>query len=219
MDLKYILLVIGLILLIGTASAAGEPTNVGIDVPYEKTLTDTSMWFRGTADGATSWSWDFGDGETSTAQNVQHAFTDEGEYFVTLTAENAFGDTTIGQEVLARRNVFASDGKDWTQATASAGWSRRYGHTSVVYDGKMWVMGGTAGSTRYNDVWWSTDGITWTRATASAGWSGREDHTSVVYDGKMWVMGGNDGSRKNDVWWSTDGITWTRATASAGWSA
>jgi hypothetical protein len=72
----------------------------------------------------------------------------------------------------------------------------------VVYDGKMWVMGGSDGS-RKNDVWWSTDGVTWTRATASAGWSARYAHTSVVYDGKMWVMGGYSGTR--DVWRTTVG--------------
>jgi len=220
MDLKYIFLVIGLILLIGTASAAGEPTNVGIDVPYEKTLTNTPMWFRGTADGATSWFWDFGDEETSTAQNVQHAFTDEGEYFVTLTATNIHGYTTIGRTITANTNALPPNGEHWNQVTDHAGWTARHGHTSVVYDGKMWVMGGYGSSPTYkNDVWWSTDGITWTQATASAGWGARREHTSVVYDGKMWVMGGFDGSRKNDVWWSTNGITWTRATASAGWSA
>ena len=215
MDMKYLLLMIGLVLLVGTASAEGEPTNVNMDIPYNKTLLDTPMWFNATADGATSWLWDFGDGTNSTAQNVSKSFTAEGDYFVTLTATNEFGDTTIGREVQARRNVFASDGKTWTQATASAGWSGRYSHTSVVYDGKMWVMGGHGGG---RDVWWSTNGITWTQATASAGWSARYAHTSVVYDGKMWVMGGYDGSYKRDVWWSTDGITWTQATASAGWS-
>jgi len=53
---------------------------------------------------------------------------------------------------------WSTDGITWTQATASAGWSGRHGHTSVVYDGKMWVMGGTDGSYK-RDVWRSTDGI------------------------------------------------------------
>lgn len=221
MDLKYILLVIGLILLIGTASAAGEPTNVGIDVPYEKTLTDTPMWFRGTADGATLWSWDFGDGETSTAQNVQHAFTDEGEYFVTLTATNINGNVTIGRTIQAQENVLTPNGDNWDYVPTQVRWPVRSKHASLVYDGKMWVMGGYGNVPEYkNDVWWSTDGITWTQATASAPWSARYKHTSVVYDNKMWVIGGYDGSSiYSDVWWSTDGITWTQATAGAVWGA
>ena len=102
MDLKYILLLMGLVLLVGTASAEGEPTNVNMDIPYNKTLLNTPMWFNATADGATSYRWDFGDGTNSTAQNVSKSFTAEGDYFVTLTAENEFGDTTIGREVFAR---------------------------------------------------------------------------------------------------------------------
>jgi hypothetical protein len=37
----------------------------------------------------TSWSWDFGDGTSSTAQNPTHAFAVEGVYRVTLTTSNA----------------------------------------------------------------------------------------------------------------------------------
>jgi len=112
-------------------------------------------------------------------------------------------------------NLFAME---WTQATANAGWSARACHTSVVFDNKIWVMGG-AGSYK-NDVWYSTNGVTWIQATANAGWSARSEYTSVVFDNKMWVMGGYDGSSlRNDVWYSSDGVTWTRATANAGWSA
>jgi hypothetical protein len=111
-----------------------------------------------------------------------------------------------------------SDVDYWTQATASAGWSRRTGHTCVVYDDKMWVMGGQywnfAFYVYYNDVWHSTDGMNWTQATSAAPWSGRSGHASVVYDDKMWVLGGDD---KNDVWYSADGINWTEATPAAAW--
>ncbi len=108
------------------------------------------------------------------------------------------------------------------QATSSANWGNRRGHTSLVYDNKMWVLGGITGSfSLKNDVWYSTDGATWTQATASAGWSPRWHHTSLVYDNKMWVLGG-EGSlgRYNDVWYSTDGATWTEAKPNdaSGWS-
>ncbi len=106
----------------------------------------------------------------------------------------------------------------WTKLTNSAGWSARYGHSSVVFNGKMWVLGGYDGSSK-NDVWSSADGSTWTRATNSARWLARGFHSSVVFNNKMWVLGGSDGSNKNDVWSSADGSTWTRATNSAGWSA
>ena len=47
---------------------------------------------------------------------------------------------------------YSSNGASWTQATSSAGWTGREGPTSVVFDNKMWVMGGYDGSYR-NDVW------------------------------------------------------------------
>jgi len=115
--------------------------------------------------------------------------------------------------------LFAQQGSmDWTQATANAGWLGRAGHTSVVFDNKMWVMGGYP---YRNDVWYSTNGVNWTQATANAGWPARTGHTSVVFDNKMWVMGGADGSgySKRDVWYSSDGVNWTQATANAQWLA
>lgn len=115
-------------------------------------------------------------------------------------------------------NLLFAQQMDWAVATDSAEWRARGLHTSVVFDNKMWVIGGF-NSTRQNDVWFSEDGASWTQATASAPWAGRFGHTSVVFDNKMWVIGGFTGSLKNDVWFSEDGINWTQATVTAEWSA
>ncbi len=105
----------------------------------------------------------------------------------------------------------------WTQATASAAWTARTIHTSVVFDNKIWVMGGWDGSSR-NDVWSSSNGSTWTQVDASADWTERSNHTSVVFDNKIWVMGGNDVNCRNDVWSSSNGSSWTQVDASADWT-
>jgi hypothetical protein len=115
------------------------------------------------------------------------------------------------------------NGATWTQQTASAGWTARYGHTSVVLpDGSIVLMGGYSSTGGYkNDVWRSTDnGATWTQQTASAGWTARYRHTSVVLtDGSIVLMGGGTPTLKNDVWRSTDkGATWTQLTGGAEWS-
>lgn len=111
-------------------------------------------------------------------------------------------------------SVEAEIGKDWTLVTESAPWPSRIGHTSVVFDGKIWIIGGEDSEpSSYNDVWYSEDGVSWTAATLSAPWSARSNHTSVVHNGKIWVIGG----RINDVWYSEDGVTWTAATLSAPW--
>jgi len=109
---------------------------------------------------------------------------------------------------------YSTDGTSWTQTAASRRWwSERWGHTSLVYNGKMWVIGGLS------DVWSSPDGINWTVATWDARFPRRYNHASVVHNGKMWVLGGRNewGKIYNDVWYSADGQNWTSATLSAAW--
>ncbi|WP_449405441.1 PKD domain-containing protein [Methanosarcina lacustris] len=55
------------------------------NAPLTVTFTDTSTGFP------TAWSWDFGDGTTSTDQNPVHTYTSAGDYTVTLTVSNADG--------------------------------------------------------------------------------------------------------------------------------
>ncbi len=107
----------------------------------------------------------------------------------------------------------------WKKVTSSAGWSARSTHTSVVFNGKIWVIGGFDDGGTKNDVWSSSDGKNWTKETSSAGWSARWHHTNVVFNHKIWVIGGFDGNSKNDVWSSSDGKNWTKETSAAGWSA
>ena len=46
------------------------------------------------AGDATAWSWDFGDGATSTLQNPSHVFQNSGSFTVTLTTGNSGGQST-----------------------------------------------------------------------------------------------------------------------------
>ena len=91
-----------------------------------------------------------------------------------------------------------------------------YEHTSLVYDGKMWVIGGS-GDGGGRKVFFSSDGSTWTEAGSNALPISLKRHSSVVFNNKMWVIGGmTDGnllSRK--VFSSTDGVTWTEAGTNA----
>ncbi|MFN4132751.1 MAG: DUF2341 domain-containing protein [Candidatus Hadarchaeales archaeon] len=100
------------------------------------------------------------------------------------------------------------------RATSNAQWSSRYAHTSLVFGGKIWIIGGGAENAE-NDVWCSTDGVNWTLVIDNAGWSSRKNHTSVVFNNRMWVLGGPD----SQVWYSENGENWSLATSSPGWSA
>jgi len=116
------------------------------------------------------------------------------------------------------------EGSNWVKATASAGFSPRAAHSSVVYNGRIWVIAGVSnpGNTYNNDVWSSSDGVNWAQSTASAAFGIRAGQSSVVYNNLMWVIGGYDGTINkyyNDVWYSSDGVSWTAATSSAAFSA
>jgi len=54
----------------------------------------------------------------------------------------------------------SDDGESWTLITENASWGPKRAHTSVVFQGKMWILGGVGNGERYkNDVWRSNDGI------------------------------------------------------------
>ncbi len=50
--------------------------------------------FDSSTNNPTSWSWNFGDGQTSTQKNPVHMFTSPGTYTVSLTATNSAGSNT-----------------------------------------------------------------------------------------------------------------------------
>jgi leucine-zipper-like transcriptional regulator 1 len=98
------------------------------------------------------------------------------------------------------------DGVNWNLETASAAWSIREEHTSVVAMGKIWVMGGFDMGYK-NDIWSSVDGVNWEHVNLSPPWSLRAQHNSVVFNDKIWIVGGSTmgGTLTNDVWYSRIG--------------
>lgn len=128
----------------------------------------------------------------------------------------------------ASNEVWSSpDGARWTRITDAAPWKARLGAAGVVFQGKMWILGGVetyfTGTPQalLNDVWCSTDGKNWKRVTDKAPWAPRAFHGAVVHDDKIWIMGGGnyrpEFSGYNDVWNSPDGVHWTCVTDHAPW--
>ena len=106
-----------------------------------------------------------------------------------------------------------SKGDFWVEAGTDALPVSLHYHSVLVYDGKMWVIGGHNGTAAVRKVYSSTDGITWTEAgTDALPVATRLHHPSLVYDGKMWVIGGDNGTAPvRKVYSSTNGSTWTEA--------
>jgi PKD repeat protein len=55
----------------------------------------TVQFTDGSTGNPTGWSWNFGDGSTSTAQNPTHIYTNAGSYTVSLTVTNSYGSDTM----------------------------------------------------------------------------------------------------------------------------
>ncbi len=113
------------------------------------------------------------------------------------------------------------NGETWTEATSSAAWAERQQFASVVFSGRMWVVGGarfdfsqTPPEENLTDAWWSTNGRDWTQKS-NDGFDGVSFHELVVYNNFMWLIGGvfrfdllGFSSRK--VYRTANGGTWER---------
>ena len=111
----------------------------------------------------------------------------------------------------------------WT-ATTSFTTARAY-HTSVAYNGYLYVIGGYNGtsSTYLNDVQYApinaTTGAVGTWTATNSFTTARAHHTSVAYNGYLYVIGGYDGTNYlNDVQYApinANGTigTWTTTTS------
>lgn len=126
-------------------------------------------------------------------------------------------DSTLMNDVWS-----STDGKNWHLETAQAPWSKRAHAQAVVFNNKMWIMGGGSrqpAAISTNDVWNSEDGIHWTKVTGSAEWPPRLWFSCAVYRGHLWVLGGwsKESGNYGDVWYSKDGKHWSEFKSAIQW--
>jgi PKD repeat protein len=127
------------------ANFAGDPTS-GV-VPLAVNFTDLSTG------NPTSWSWDFGDGGTSTAQNPSHTYTLAGSYTVSLTATNGYGSGTETKvdyiTVIPAGQILRVSSIDVVRQTAG-GPNRQAVATVTVVDGNGTAVSGASVSGYFN---------------------------------------------------------------------
>ncbi|MGS0528237.1 Kelch repeat-containing protein [Zobellia nedashkovskayae] len=129
------------------------------------------------------------------------------------------GGTTIQDfSPLFYNDIYTStDGINWTEVATESVFEIRANHTSLVYDNKMWVIGGWQAVTNqetmeqdvvsFADVWYSDNGTQWNKLSGSDSYTGRLGHASTVFENKILISGGlnidqddNLRSHYNDVW-------------------
>lgn len=81
----------------------------------------------------------------------------------------------------------------WAPGGATSINTARWGHTAFAYNGYMYVIGGTTGSSILNDVQYApinANGTLGTWSTTTNLPSSRYYHTAAVYNGNVYIMGG-----------------------------
>ncbi|QDU64004.1 Kelch motif protein [Planctomycetes bacterium Pan216] len=117
------------------------------------------------------------------------------------------------------------DGPDWKLVTKEAAWKPRDSSGEMVFEDKLWLLGGWFNSYEAppRDVWASGEGKTWSLTKRRAPWKYSDLPMTIAFADRMWLMGGWYNGRleghgaTNEVWSSADGVTWDLA-GKATWS-
>ncbi|XLS27821.1 kelch repeat-containing protein [Flavobacteriaceae bacterium M23B6Z8] len=103
---------------------------------------------------------------------------------------------------------YSEDGTNWTLATDSGAFLSAAFHSTVVFNGRMYLITDSSGGNV--SVWSSTNGADWRNETSTA-FPAREKFRSVVFNNEIYVLGGElTTTIYNEIWRSNDGISWTR---------
>ncbi|CAN5248550.1 kelch repeat-containing protein [soil metagenome] len=120
-----------------------------------------------------------------------------------------------------------TDFERWEVLAEKSNLPNRVFYGSVVFNSKIWLLGGCDGKDYYNDVWNSADGVSWTKVSQRAAWSPRNIGITIVFKNRIWMIGGgvidgeptNNPKSNDEIWSSADGIDWTLVTDQAHMSA
>jgi hypothetical protein len=105
--------------------------------------------------------------------------------------------------------LYSYGGKYWAKGLTPS-FGARMDHAACVFNGAVYVIGGTDGVGYYTDCWRSFDGQTWTNVYSSGFASGHQFSSLLVYQGRMYAIAYSDnGVNARRVYSSTDGVTWT----------
>lgn len=118
-----------------------------------------------------------------------------------------FGGQDAEIQATALQDTWSSpDGVTWTQEADGNDILAR-GASMVVFDDKIWLIGGYDNPTNYDEVWVTEDGINWKQLQLTGTpFSGRGGHSLTVFENTIWMIGGEvqdeNGNEMyvNDVW-------------------
>lgn len=157
-----------------------------------------TLTFNNTSQFATSYLWNFGDGNTSTEQNPVHTYAEDGLYIVTLTATNNIGSVT------ATVNILVSITELTDALLQGSAWK-------VVIGEKTVFVGPGLG----DPSWWAVP-----KAFLDGSSTGGDDWSCMTTDEFTFSAGGvftyeTNGSARNDGYFGSPNGCWTDAEIAA----
>ncbi len=81
-------------------------------VSFDSSIDGNTVTFTNTSNNADSFSWDFGDGMTSSEESPVYTYAADGAYTVVLTASNADGMSTATTEIIITSQSFSAAALD-----------------------------------------------------------------------------------------------------------
>ncbi|MDD2797668.1 MAG: PKD domain-containing protein [Bacteroidales bacterium] len=115
---------------------------------YTSVVSDKDVTFTNTSTNATSYSWDFGDGTSSTSASPVHTYSNYGTYSVVLSATNVAGTVTSTQSI----NISASVQPTSSYTYAVSDKDVTFTNTSTNATSYSWDFGDGTSSTSTNPV-------------------------------------------------------------------
>ncbi|QQS31311.1 MAG: S8 family serine peptidase [Sphingobacteriales bacterium] len=147
---------------------------------------------------ATSYLWNFGDGNTSNGQNAVHTYTTFGTYSVCLSVSNSCGINNSCQSISVSNNPCDGIEENWTTYNSASVGLPFNSMFRIVIDlnGNKWI--GSGGLSKF-------DGENWTTYNTSNSGLPSNNVTGIAIDtdGVKWIGTSNAGLAKYD------GINWT----------
>ncbi|MGK7390082.1 MAG: PKD domain-containing protein [Candidatus Cyclobacteriaceae bacterium M2_1C_046] len=165
---KNLIGAMALVALFTLASCGGEDEPAPApDASFTYVADAREVTFTNTSTDATSYSWDFGDGNTSTEENPVHVYDSYGTYTVVLTATGPGGtDASLPDDItLAKSSPVVVDGElsDWNDIPAAivsaSGEGRTINAIKVDYDADRiyFLVEGTSNVKGYFDIFMDAD--------------------------------------------------------------
>ena len=200
----------------------GEAPFIGRDL-HQMLVYKDKLWLLGGFTGGNDVSYEVWNTEDGKNWNLITDNANWGNHYTYPWVFTVFKDKlwAVGTE-----GVFNSeDGAVWVKQSNRPWPNARYTPSIASFNGKIWLMGGTAGfftSIGFNDIWSSEDGVNWTREVEFAAWPDRAAiGGSAIAHGYMYIIGGGVGNNiytaYNDVWRTTNGVTWQCILRDAPW--